>query len=285
MKNCFILLSLILAVACSASAEPASTPTRIVSLAPSTTEILFALGLADNIVGVTSFCDYPEAAKSKPKIGGMTNPSIEAIVTMKPDIVILSTSGNLKEVADRLNSMKIRTYVFTAKRLAELPAGIRGMGRVLHVPDRANALAHEIDESLKQFGSRVKGPRERDKQGAVRPRHKVLFIVWPEPLLVAGPGTVMDDAMKLIGIENMAAGAKMAYPKYSLEEVIRRSPDALFIGSATGMDMRKVSKGFLARLAVVPAVKKGSVCYTGDKLYRLGPRVVQGIEELAACLK
>jgi iron complex transport system substrate-binding protein len=102
---------------------------------------------------------------------------------------------------------------------------------------------------------------------------------------VAGPGTVIDDAMRLLGIENMAAGAKMAYPKYSLEEVIHQSPDALLIGSATGMDMRKVSQGFLKRLTNVPAVKKGAICYTGDKLYRLGPRVIKGIEELAACLK
>lgn len=204
---------------------------------------------------------------------------------MRPDIVVLSTSGNTKDVADRLHAMKIRTYVFTAKRLVELPAGIRDMGRVLHVQDNAEALAQEIDKSLKQFGSRVKGPRERDKQGAGKPKKKVLFIVWPEPLLVAGPGTVIDDAMVLLGFENLAARAKMAYPKYSLEEVIRQAPDALFVGSATGMDMRKVSQGFVKRLATVSAVKNGAVCYTGDKLYRLGPRVVQGIEELAACLK
>jgi iron complex transport system substrate-binding protein len=261
-----------------AAAEPAS-PKRIVSLAPSMTEILFALGLEDNIVGVTSYCDYPAAAKAKPKIGGMSNPSLEAIITLKPDLVVMTMDGNPKEVEARLRSLKITTYVFTARRIADLPHGYRQIGAALGVSGKAEQLAHEMEKALMSFGSRVHG------HGAGNAKRKVLFIVWPEPLLVAGPGTVIDDAMGLIGVENMAAGATMAYPKYSLEEVIHQSPDALFIGSATGMDMRKVSKGFLKRLAGIPAVKNNAVCYTGDKLYRLGPRVVKGIEELAACLK
>ena len=88
------------------------------SLAPSMTEILFAMGLGDNIVGVTSFCDYPEEAKKKPKIGGMSNPSLEAVVSLKPDIVVMTTDGNPKEFEERLRSLKITTYVFTARRLA-----------------------------------------------------------------------------------------------------------------------------------------------------------------------
>jgi iron complex transport system substrate-binding protein len=98
MKKLFIIIALILVISQVASAaEPASPPKRIVSLAPSMTEILYALGLGDNIVGVTTFCDYPEEAKKKPKIGGMSNPSMEAVLTLKPDIVVLTTDGNPKE--------------------------------------------------------------------------------------------------------------------------------------------------------------------------------------------
>jgi iron complex transport system substrate-binding protein len=279
MKRSLIFIVLVLSCYCFAlSAESTAAPRRIVSLAPSTTEILFALGLGDNIAGVTTFCDYPEEAKKKPKIGGMSNPSLEAILTMKPDLVVMTTDGNPKDIEERLHVLHIRTYVFTARRLFQLPQAIRDMGAVLQVQERAGTLAQEIDSALKKAEAKGK------TRGTVGPTKKVLFIVWPEPLIVAGPGTVMDDAIALLGHENIAHGAMASYPKYSLEEVIRIAPDAIFIGKGSGMDMREVSKGMLERMASVPAVKNKAVFYLSDNLYRLGPRVVQGIEELSACL-
>jgi len=264
-------------IACFASAaDLASSPRRIVSLAPSMTEIMYALGLADNIVGVTTYCDYPEEAKKKPKIGGMSNPSLEAVVSLKPDIVVLTTDGNPKEFEERLNSLKIRTYVFEARRLAELPQGIRDLSAALNIRERGERLAREIEEGIRKATA---------LRSAYHVKRKVLFIVWPEPLIVAGPGTVIDDAIMLLGHENLAATAKTSYPKYSIEDVVSRAPDAIFVGKATGMDMRSVSEAFLKRMSSVPAVRNGAVFYTSDKLYRLGPRVIKGIEELAACLR
>src|SRR3972149_8378310 len=145
MKRLFIII-----VICGLSSpvfakELASSPRRIVSLAPSTTEILFALGLGDRIVGVTSFCDYPEEAKTKPKIGGMSNPSLEAIVSLKPDLVVMTTDGNPKEVEERLRSLKIKTYVFRARMLHELPGGIRELGSAVGIENRADVLADDIE--------------------------------------------------------------------------------------------------------------------------------------------
>jgi ABC-type hemin transport system substrate-binding protein len=258
------------------AAETVAPPKRIVSLAPSMTEILFALGLGDHIVGVTSYCDYPEAAKTKPKIGGMSNPSLEAVVSLKPDLVVMTTDGNPKGFEERLHALKIRTYVFRARRIADLPTGYRDLGLFLKVPERAEALAQKTKKTLKKFGS---------GQGAGQEKKRVLFIVWPDPLIVAGPGTAMDDAITKLGAENIAGDAASTYPKYSLEEVIRRAPDVLVIGKATGMDIHAVAKGILRRMASVPAVKNNAVCYVSDNLFRLGPRIVPGIQELAACLK
>jgi iron complex transport system substrate-binding protein len=281
MKNFFIIIALFLGISQVASAaEFASPPKRIVSLAPSMTEILYALGLGDNIVGVTTFCDYPEEAKKKPKIGGMSNPSLEAVISLKPDIVVLTTDGNPKEFEERLIELKINTYVFQARRLAELPGGIRELGQALGIKARADKLADEIEagiDNIKRRNSAI-----RNQKSAIR---KVLFIVWPEPLMAAGPGTVIDDALALLGCENIAGAAKTAYPKYSIEEVIHRAPDIIFIGKSMGLDMRAVSGGVLSRMSSVPAVKSNSVFYVSDKLFRLGPRVVKGIEELAECLK
>lgn len=267
---CFIfLITFHLSLVTAVYAEP---PKRIISLAPNMTEILFAMGLGDRIVGITNFCDYPEEAKKKQKIGGMSNPSLEAVVSLKPDIVVMTTDGNPKEFEERLHSLKIRTYVFKARRLLELPGGIRDLGTTLGVKNKADELAKEIEVKINKLAV--------GKNSKLR---KILFIVWPEPLIVAGPGTAIDDAITVLGYENIALKAKASYPKYSIEEIIRQSPDVIFIGRGH-VNMKEVSKRLLKRLAIVPAVKNGSVFYVSDRLYRLGPRVIKGIEEIADCL-
>ena len=256
----------------------AETPRRVVSLAPNMTELLFALGLEDRVVGVTNFCDYPEAAKKKTKIGGMSNPSLEAVIALKPDIVVMTVDGNPKEFEQRLRSMKIRTYVFRATRLQELPEGIRDLGKVLGVPEEAEKFARGFEAAVKRVGSgeRAAGAHTRS------PREKTLFIVWPEPLIAAGSGTVIDDALTLIGLNNIASESGVAYPKYSIEEVIRRAPEVIIIGKGMERnDIEKISAGLLKRLPSVPAVKNRRVFYVSDDLYRLGPRTIRGIEEIS----
>ena len=248
----------------------AESPKRIIALAPSMTEILFALGLGDNIVGVASFSDYPAEAKKKPMVGGMQNPSIEAVISLKPDIVVMALDGNRKEFEERLRSLKIRTYVFRAKRISELPQGIRDLGGALGQKERAEKLAEHIRAGISAMSV---------KRGATKKKN-ILFIIWPEPLIVAGPGSIADDAITILGGQNIADETRIPYPKFSIEEIIRRSPDIIFIGKGTGM-MEKVSQGLLERLNKVPAVRNKRVYYVGDYLYRLGPRTLTGIEELA----
>ncbi|MBI4844853.1 MAG: cobalamin-binding protein [Nitrospirae bacterium] len=249
------------------TAVGAEAPKRIISLSPSTTEILFAAGLGDNIAGVTTFCDYPEEAKLKDKIGGMSNPSLEAVVSLKPDIVIVTTDGNPEEFERRLRSIGIKTYIFRARTIPELAGGIRDMGEALDEKERFDALAAEIEAGI----DKIKSERKTRKE-------KVLFIIWPEPLVVAGPRTEIDDAINMLGAQNIAGTAVTEYPKYSLEEIIRQSPDIIFIGAGKGMD--SVSGGLLNRLSNLKAVKEKKVFFVSDHLYRLGPRVIKGLEEL-----
>jgi iron complex transport system substrate-binding protein len=277
MKKLFIIIFLFLTQsAYGGAAGYASAPVRIISLSPATTEILFSLGLGDRIVGVTSFCDHPPEAKKKAKIGGMSNPSLEAIFELKPDVVVMTTDGNPREVDDRLRSMSLKTYVWTSRTLAELPTGIRDLAVAMGVKERGERLAREMEEGIEKHRSRNTGAGSQKK---------VVYIVWPEPLLVAGPGTAIHDAIALLGLENVAGHAPSSYPRYSIEELIRSSPDIVVIGKGVGMDIRTVSEGVLKKLASVPAVKNGKVCYVSDNLYRLAPRVIQGIEELAVCVR
>lgn len=278
MKKIFLCLTLIVTCSFSSSARAGETPQRIISLAPNMTEILFALGLGSRIVGVTSFCDYPAEAKRKPKVGGMSNPSLEAVISLKPDVVVMTIDGNPREFEERLRSLGIKTYVFRASRLRELPKGIRDLGKALGVQEEAETFAREFEAAVKRVGSgeRVTGTHTLSARG------RTLFIVWPEPLIAAGPGTVIDDALTLIGLDNIASDSRVSYPKYSIEEIIRRAPEAIIIGKGMDhKDIEKISAGLLKRLHSVPAVKNKRVFYVSDDLYRLGPRTVRGIEEIS----
>jgi iron complex transport system substrate-binding protein len=252
-----------------------ASPVRIVSLAPSITEILFDLGAGDRIAAVTDFCDYPAAAKRKPKIGGFANPSLEAVVAARPDLVIMAEDGNPAELYQKLGKFGIKTYVFRAKRLAELPQGIRDLGAALGMKGRAEKQASDIEKQLSALEKRTKFSARRQKA------RKVLFVIHPEPLLVAGRETVIDDALKLLKLDNIAADAGPQYPKYTIEEIIRRSPDIIFIGR--GPMSANLSKNLMKRLETLEAVRKGHVYYTSELLYRLTPRTILGIEEIAAC--
>ena len=273
MKKVLLFLTLIVFCSFSSSSRAGETPQRIISLAPNMTEILFALGLGNTIVGVTSFCDFPDEAKRKPKVGGMSNPSLEAVISLKPDVVVMTIDGNPREFEERLRSLRIKTYVFRARRLWELPHGIRDLGTALGVKEKADLLAGEIENMLAKFRTAGKPVQKK----------KMLFIIWPEPLIVAGRGSITDDAFALLGEKNISDDSGTSYPKYSIEEIIRRAPDVIFIGRGKGME--EVSEGLLQRLKSVPAVKNGRVFYVSDYLYRLTPRTVKGVEELARYLR
>lgn len=254
---------------CYCPASFASPPERIISLAPGITEILFAAGLGDRVVGVTSFCDYPEEAKKKPKIGGMSNPSLEAVVRLRPDIVVMTTDGNPAEFQRRLDRLGIRTHVFRSLTIDELPGGIRDMGLALGEEERFTALASGIERTIAEYASRH-----------TRGGGKILFIISPEPLIVAGPGTAIDDAIRMLGWTNIAGNAQSRYPKFSIETIFRQSPDVIVIGRMRE-NMEALSAGLLKKIDHVRAVKNNRVMYLGDGLYRLGPRVTEGIAELA----
>jgi len=277
------MLSLLCLIGWSATAggSPPPPPQRIVSLAPAMTEMLFSLGLGGRVVGVTTACDRPEEAAGKTRIGGMANPSLEAIVALKPDLVVMTSDGNPKAIATRLAKLGIKTHAFTARRLADLPGGIRELGPILGARPAAERLAQGIETAIRDAGA---SQHQASTPAAPGRGRKVLFVIWTSPLIVAGPGTILDDAMKLSGLVNIAADARVAYPRFSLESVIERQPDLILIGKGHS-DMKKLSQDFLKSLRSLEAVRKGRVCFLGDGLYRPGPRIPAGLEELDRCGK
>ncbi|MBN2653496.1 MAG: ABC transporter substrate-binding protein [Nitrospirae bacterium] len=253
----------------------ASDYQRIISLSPSVTEILYQMGMQDKIAAVTNVCDYPAAARQKPKVGSMVNPSIEDILLIKPDIVIMTDEGVPLWVKQRLDHLNIKIHVFRARRLQELPGAIRTLGIALGQQKNSEILAASIEQKITSL-----------KQGSPvsKKRKKALFAIWPDPLTIVGGGTGIDDAINILGLKNIAADLHMPYPRVSLEEIISKEPDIIFLGRGN-IAAEDVYRHLLKRLYMLDAVKNNRICYISDKIYRLGPRIVEGIEEMSECVK
>ena len=255
----------------------AGAPKRIVSLAPAVTEILFDVGLGERLVGVTNVCDRPAAARKKTRVGSMANPSLEAIAALKPDLVIVASKENPTGLVARLNALRIKTHLYNTTSLDDLPAEIRKLGIVIGAEFKTAKMAGGIEKALKRSLQPSSG------LAALKGR-KVMFMVWTNPITLAGPGTIIDDAINDLGMVNVAADSKAPYPRYTLESIIARKPDLIVMGAGTpGMKMNP--EPVLKRLRMLEAVRKGRICYTTDALYRPGPRIVDGIAELEQCVR
>ncbi len=246
-------------------------PRRIVSIAPSNTEILFALGLGDRVAGVTDSCDYPEEAKAKPKVGAV-DVDYEKILEIAPDLVV--AVGSLQRQAiDRLTELGVPVLAVNPKSLDGVLSAISMIGTAAGVEARARALTAQLRERIEAVESRVSGERT-----SRRPR--VFVEIWNDPLMTAGPGTFIDELIAAAGGENVAHDAMAEWPQIDAEAVIQKDPEVIVL---TNFNLEEA----LARPAwqTIAAYRSGRVFEVDpDLLVRPGPRLVQGLEELARLL-
>ena len=196
---------------------------RIVSLAPSLTETIYALGLQDRLVGDTDYCDYPPDAQKKTKVGGAINPSLEQIVALRPDLVLVTKSLNLIETVNALDNLGISSYGTDPHTVQEIISSTERLAGVLGVPEAGATLGADLERHLADLQQRLNG----------LPPRRVLFIVWSDPLISVGKGTFIADAMRLAGATSIVDSAQ-DWPHMSLEEVVRLQPEFLvFADGAT----------------------------------------------------
>ena len=246
-------------------------PQRIISLVPSVTEVVYALGGEDRLVGVTDFCDWPPEAAKKRRVGGMLAPNLELIVALKPDLIVTTTEGNRRETFDQLQRLGIPVFTVNPHRLSDVMAMIAQLGELTGRPAAVGPLV----ESLKR--------RIQAVEGAVRPypRPKVLYVLWPEPLIVPGREGLVTELIELAGGASVTAGEPNSYPRFSLEAVAARAPEVIIL-ARHGADGTPLARAPWERLTTLPAVRAGRVhSVDGAYLHRYGPRVVDGLELLA----
>ena len=249
-------------------------PQRLISLAPSVTEIVYALGCGDRLVGDTEYCDYPPEAKRKPHVGAVLNPSLEQIVALKPDLVLGIAEANRRETAEQLDRLGIPLYGLTAHTMDDMLRSVHDLGGLLGREAEARALIERLQARTQAVAERVKS----------RPRPKVLFVVWYQPLVTAGPHTFISDVIRRAGGQSVTDDVREEWPRLSLEEALHRDPDIILFPR---------SESFAPSLEEFPklpgwrdfrAVKNNRLYFIPDTIVRPCPRLVDALEEVARVL-
>jgi len=252
----------------------AGPPARIVSLVPSVTEIAFALGGEARIVGVSDFCDWPPAARAKPRVGGMVNPSLETIVALRPDLVVGTDEGNREETFLQLRRLGIPVYVVHARRVAEMYDLITRVGELTGRRDAVASIVAGIRRRIEAVRAAVKA----------LPAPRVLYVLWPDPLLVPGRDSHLTEMIELAGGRSITAAEPVSYVRFSIEAAVARAPEVIVLadhGSGASTAGRAAPEKWQT-LTSVPAIRAGRL-YSVDLsiLHRYGPRVPEGLEILA----
>jgi iron complex transport system substrate-binding protein len=252
----------------------AGPPARIVSLVPSFTESAFALGGEARLVGVSDFCDWPPAARRKARVGGMVNPSLETIVALKPDLVIGTDEGNREETFLQLRRLGIPVYVVHAHRVAEMYDLIARVGELTGRRDAVVPLVAGLQRRIEAV------------RAAVRPfaPPRVLYVIWPDPLLVPGRESHLTEMIELAGGRSITAHESVQYVRFSIEAAVARAPEVIILAdhSSGASTAGRAAPDKWQALTSVPAIRAGRL-HSGDLsvLHRYGPRVPDGLEMLA----
>ncbi len=268
--------AVVLALVLGACGEPApivgGTASRLVVLAPSATETVFALGAGDRVVGVCGQCDFPPDAARLPKVGGYLAPSVESVLGVRPDLVIAVPSPGNREAVRAIERTGVRVLVVQDRQLDDLFASIHTIADALGIAEAGERLAREIREALDAVRARV----------ADRPRVRTLLVVGHSPLIVAGGGTLQGELVDIAGGTNVAADVGAAFPQVSAEIVVARAPEVI-LDAAMGTEAG--ARELFANLTTVPAVvNKRIIAIQSDALFRAGPRVPEGAAILASAM-
>ncbi|HZI88476.1 MAG TPA: cobalamin-binding protein, partial [Pyrinomonadaceae bacterium] len=246
---------------------------RFISLAPNLTEIAYAVGAGDRLVGNTTFCDYPEDAKKVQKVGDTLQPSIERILALRPQLVLVSTASQLETFTKQLDEHRIAVYVTDPRDLEGVFRSIENLGKLLNQEQRAQETLGQLRERASSISHRVSSDEPV----------KVFYQLSAEPLYTAGRDSFVTDLIRRAGGLSVTADVPEAWPRFSQEAAVATRPEAIILPTdgSMGSANSEVAEG----LKRSPAALSGKVYkINGDFLSRPGPRAVDGLEALARAL-
>jgi iron complex transport system substrate-binding protein len=270
--------SLLRAVAVASVAVSAATaaaePLRIISLAPSVTETVFALGLGDQLVGVSVYCDYPPEAERIDRVGSFLTPNVEVIVAKRPDVIVAVPSPGNQGSVQALRRLGLKVLLVDPNTVAEIKESLIAIGRELDHEAAARALVARIDAHIAAVQARLDDA----------PARKVLMVVGQTPLVAVGSGTFQNELIRMAHGDNLAAAAGGSWPRLSIEFAIAAAPEVIIdtsmgneeqVGAAPAMNFWKA-------FPTIPAVRDRHVYgYKAYQVLRPGPRIGEAFEALA----
>jgi len=243
-----------------------------VSLAPSVTEIVFALGLGERLVGVSTYCDYPPEARAIDKVGTFVTPAVERIVAKQPDLVIAEPNVGNRSPVESLRRLGLEVLVVDPDTIAQAKETFVVIARRLGVEDRGHELVAQLDRDIAAVVARVRGAKVR----------RTLLVVGRRPLIVAGGGTVQDELIRLAGGSNVGAEGGAGWPHVSIEHAIASAPEVIIDSSMGGEAGEDEATSFWQGFAAIPAVRAGRVAaYGGGDIFRPGPRLAAALAGIA----
>jgi iron complex transport system substrate-binding protein len=246
-------------------------PRRIVSLIPATTELLFALGAGERVVGRTTWCDYPAEAARVPDLGNGIDPNVEAVLAAKPDLVLLYRSGANRGAAERLRGLGIPTLELATDRIADVDRITRLLGRALGLQQAAESLAARTERDLAAATVPADLP-------AYRPT--VFILVWDRPAMTLGRGSFLSEILERAGARNVFDDLQSSSAQISVEAVAARDPDYILVSTAGDPAIAGRSDWQLVR-----AVRERRFLRVrGSEFNRPSPRVGLAVREVAAAL-
>ena len=250
-------------------------PKRIVALAPSITEIIFALGQQDRLKGTTQFSNYPAETAKLPKVGSYVRLDLERIVALNPDLCIAIKDGNPKEIIDRLQALNIPVFSVNPRNLESMMQAIQRIGGILNASAKAKTLVEDMRSRMQQVDALV---------SRIDHRPRVFIQIGISPIISAGTNTFIHELIVRAGGINVAAGNK-AYPHFSREQVLALAPDVLIITSMARSGAFEKAKAEWSRLTHMPAVQQKRI-YTvnSDVFDRPSPRLLNALEILTRLL-
>jgi len=245
---------------------------RVIAMAPHVTELLFAAGGGDKIVGTVTYSDYPEAAKKIPNVGDNRQVDMERIASLKPDLIVIWMHGSSERQIETLRQLGIPLFHSEPKKLADIPDNIERMGKLLGTEAVAGKVAAEWRDKLAALTA----------QYAKRPPVRVFYQVWDKPLYTLSGGHIVSDAMRVCGGVNIFAGLKITAPVVDIEGVLREDPEAVFATAEKNYGGVNLWRPYKTLLAV-----KNDNLFTvdGHLLNRSGPRMIQGTAMLCEKLE
>lgn len=246
---------------------------RVISLAPSVTEIIYAIGAGDRLVGNTTYCDYPEQARQVQKVGDALQPNIERILALRPNLIIISTASQLEGFSRQLSEHNIPVYISDPHNLEDVIQSIERLGSLLSREDHSLELGKQLRSRMAAVEEAVKG----------RKPIRTFYQLSAEPLYTAGRDAFVTDLIKRAGGLSVTSQVPEAWPKYSEESAVAARPDTIIL--PTGGSMGEANSDVALGLRKSPAVMNGKVIrIDGDLLVRPGPRTIDGLEQLARTL-